>query len=476
MWTPDGAWPAPLKRTPRPAERHVFLTFLTPLTIVRSLARTACWLFYRVDCAGQPPGAGALLLLPNHANALLDPAIIWATADRDVRFLAKSTLFRTPLRPLLAGAGAIPVYRRLDQGVDPSRNAETFAAVNAALAQGDAVCLFPEGVSHSTGRLVPLRTGAARMALTAEAAGTRVMLVPVGLNFDRKTAFRSRATVIYGRPFTAADLVPRNEEQQGAAVRALTDRIAAEMRRLLVEADPGGDAAIVARVDRLYSAARGRPASARERVARQQAIANGIARLRAVDPERFEEILMRMRRYDDRLRRFGLRDRHLDLDVSRQDAVRFAVRELALGAVLVPIAAAGLVLFVVPYHLTGIAARWFTSEKDVAATAKVVGGALVYAAWLAVIVVAAWRVFGGVTAGAAAVLVPTLAVAALFAIERESAVIDAVRAWLLLRRARGRTRHRLRRTRSELADVLDEIYGWLNASGTPAPSAVQTPR
>ena len=126
---------------------------------VRLLARAACRLFYRVDCASRPPEAGAALLLPNHANALLDPAIIWATAGRDVRFLAKSTLFEGPLRVLVAGSGAIAVYRKLDQGVDISKNTETFAAVDAALADGDAICIFPEGVSHSEGRLVPLRTG-----------------------------------------------------------------------------------------------------------------------------------------------------------------------------------------------------------------------------------------------------------------------------------------------------------------------------
>ena len=33
-----------------------------------------------------------------------------------------------------------------------SRNAETFAAVDAALARGEAVCIFPEGISHSIGQ------------------------------------------------------------------------------------------------------------------------------------------------------------------------------------------------------------------------------------------------------------------------------------------------------------------------------------
>ena len=75
---------------------------------VRWLARTACWVFYRTDRVGDVPAHGAVLLLPNHPNALLDPAVIWATAGRDVRFLAKSTLFSGPLGPLIVSAGAIP--------------------------------------------------------------------------------------------------------------------------------------------------------------------------------------------------------------------------------------------------------------------------------------------------------------------------------------------------------------------------------
>jgi len=121
--------------------------------VIRWIARAVCFVFYRVDRIGTIPSDGAVLLLPNHPNALLDPTIIWATANRDVRFLAKSTLFNGALRPVLAGARAIPVYRKLDQGVDTARNTETFAAVSAALAAGDAVCVFPEGLSHSSGRL-----------------------------------------------------------------------------------------------------------------------------------------------------------------------------------------------------------------------------------------------------------------------------------------------------------------------------------
>jgi glycerol-3-phosphate O-acyltransferase / dihydroxyacetone phosphate acyltransferase len=430
--------------------------------VVRWMAQVVCWIFYRVERVGEIPPDGAALLLPNHPNSLLDPAVVWASAGRDVRFLAKSTLFDTPLRPILAGAGAIPVYRKVDQGVDTSRNRETFSAVSAALAAGDAVCIFPEGISHSSGRLEPLRTGAARMALAAEREGTPVALVPIGLNFDRKTAFRSRATIVFGKPFSCRDLLPADESAYQATVKALTDRIATHMRLLLVEADPRADAALVDRVDRLYAAARARPGTAEERLARRRAIATGIERLRRADSQRYDAILMRLRRYDQRLRRFGLRDRHLDWRISRRDAAVFAAREILLGVMLIPLCLIGLVLFFVPYKLTGLLAGRVTRDRDILATAQVFTGAVLYAAWLSLAAVAAWRLAGRGAALATVLLLPAVAVASVFAIERESAVIDAVRAWWLLRRARHDTRERLRRRRSELADLLDEVNSWLD--------------
>ena len=430
---------------------------------VRWIARAVCWVFYRVDQVGAAPADGAVLFLPNHPNSLLDPALVWATADRDVRFLAKSTLFETPLRPVLDAAGAIPVYRKLDQGVDTSKNAETFAAVSAALAAGDAVCIFPEGISHSTGKLEPLRTGAARMALAAEREGTSVALVPVGLNFDRKATFRSRVTVVFGAPFSARDLLPPDEAALASAVRSLTERIADRMRQLLVEAEPDTDGALVDRIDRLYSAVRGRPRDAEDRVLRRQRIASGLDRLRAADRDRYEAVLQRLRRYDSRLRRFGLRDRHLDWQISRQDATIFALRELAYGVVLLPICAAGFAIFFVPYHVTALIARRVTAHRDIYATAQVFAGIVVYGLWLTVIGVVLWHFVGTRAAWISMLALPVLAVIALLAIERESAVIDAVRAWWSLRSARLETREHLRRDRAELAGVLEEARRWLDS-------------
>ena len=92
-------------------------------------------------------------------------------------------------------------------------------------------------------------------------------------------------------------------------------------------------------------------------------IAAGIERLRTEQPDRYDTVLMQLRRYDDRLRRFGLRDRHLDWNVSDREAAAFGVREFVLAIVLLPLCALGFVLYFVPYQLTGLAARLTTKSR-----------------------------------------------------------------------------------------------------------------
>ena len=71
------------------------------------------------------------------------------------------------------------------------------------------------------GRLQPLKTGAARIALDAASRGLPPAIVPVGLYFVRKWAFRSRVIVVYGQPFEV-DSADRAEGPTMDAVRRLT--------------------------------------------------------------------------------------------------------------------------------------------------------------------------------------------------------------------------------------------------------------
>lgn len=175
----------------------------------------------RVHHRERLPQSGAVLIVSNHHSSLVDPVALIATMPRLPRFLAKSVLWEAkflPLRPFIWLAKAIPVYRHVDGGGD---NSSMFSASHDVLADGDVIALFGEGVSHNMPGLLDLKTGAARIALGADAA---VTIVPVGLIYDDRAVFRSRAMIYVGQPIVV-DGSPGGDEDR-ERVRELTSQIA----------------------------------------------------------------------------------------------------------------------------------------------------------------------------------------------------------------------------------------------------------
>jgi 1-acyl-sn-glycerol-3-phosphate acyltransferase len=427
--------------------------------------------FYRVDRVGPPLPDGSVLLVANHPNGILDPAVIQTTAGRQVRFLAKSTLFRRhPLSLFVRHSGAVPIYRHMDAGADTRRNAEMFQAVEAALADGETICLFPEGISHEHGRLEPLRTGAARMALSSASTGHPVAIVPVGLNFEHLAAFRSRVTTVFGAPLEYDDLLSTRGpvDDEAGAVRHLTDRIRENLRRVMVEADPRRDLPLVARVARLYAVARGMSRAPKDRMVRRHLIADGIEKLRQKDPERLDSLMVLLRRYDASLERFGLRDEDVDRRVTARAVARFILREGLLALFLVPLAVAGLVIFWLPYWATGYVSQW-APDLQSRATWRLIGGFLIFGTWIALLAVGVGTQLGAIAALAVAGGLVALAYAGLMAVGREANVLRTISTFFSLRQTPITTRARLKRQRTALATVLEQVGDWLEKrDGTPS--------
>src|SRR5215212_1925592 len=112
-------------------------------------------------------GTGVIFVL-NHPNGLIDAALVFVALPRKISFLAKSTLFRMPVISfLLRTVDALPLYRKVDAGEDLSKNQRTFELCSELLQKGGSIALFPEGVSHNSPKLLPAKTGAARIALGA---------------------------------------------------------------------------------------------------------------------------------------------------------------------------------------------------------------------------------------------------------------------------------------------------------------------
>jgi len=432
--------------------------------LARALARLLLHVFYReveVRGAEHVPREGPVLFVANHGNSLVDPMVLLALLPRMPRFLAKHTLWGNPaVRPLLALAGSVPVYRRQDG--DTARNDETFATCFAVLARGGAVALFPEGLSHDAPALQPLRTGAARIALGAREAGSApVAVVPVGLTFEEKGRFRSRLLVSIGEPLRATPDADDTEEP----ARALTAGIESGLRDVTLNFDSWHTARLVERAAEIYAAGDGRPLPGRaplaERFSLQSAFGAGHEAARAKHPGRVAALEARAQRYDGMLRALRLRDDHVTARYPWRHALAYVGERLSTLLLRLPFAVVGLALHWLPYRAPGLVASRVRHSGDLPATYKILTGLFLFpVVWAVYAGIAAW-LWGGGAAALVALGAPATGWIALRFAERNESFWGELRAYLTLRLFPERAAE----LRGLRAEIREELRALVEAAG-----------
>lgn len=436
-------------------ESAAFAVWLLPA--FSRVAALAVRTFYRFEVGGgRVPPAGPVLLVANHPNSLIDPAAVAAVARRPVRFLAKAPLFADPLVGwLIRGSGSVPVYRRADNPALMDRNADSFEAVHAALAEGAAVGIFPEGISHSDPALAPLKTGAARIALAAaKRIGGAFPIVPVGLSFHDKPIFRSHGLALTGKPVAWEDLAPRGEDDS-EAVRELTARIDEALHTLTINLERREDAALVDLAEAIYAAELPTDPAPGSRIGRVREITEGLAALRRADDDRWAVLAREVRGHARALRVLGMRPHELR-PADPREAVRWSLKQSVLLRLELPLAGLGAAVYYLPYRLTGWIEGRARPEHDIRATYKLLVGALLHLAWTLLLAALAGTMLGWEWALLTVVLLPPLGLLALRVLERWRAA--AGEAWRFLVRTRRRPAiAALRERQRALAERLEAL-------------------
>ncbi len=416
--------------------------------LVAWLSRTMMRLYFgsiELEGLDRFPRGAPTIVVANHHNAILDALLLLGHLPVHARFLAASFLWKDPvMKHFVKLAGVLPVQRKQDQQA-PADNAKMFSAVRDELRRGGAIGLFPEGETHDAPFVLEPKTGAARMALDAMADGgaPALRIVPVGLHYDHKDLFRSRALVSIGEPLDPAPEAALAAAEPARAVRDLTARIGDALRLSGPDFASWTEQRLLGLVSSIFLAPQldvPEGATLADVTSTERAFAAAYRRLRTEQPERIAKVERDVRAYDRVLAQTRLRDRQVASSYPAVRVLGFALRWIVTVIAGLPLALVGVVTSGLPYWICGRLARR-SPERDEISTYKLFAGLALYPLFWAAEAGAVGYFAGARLAAAAALAAPLTAYVALRVMEVWDALREEGRAYLLLRTRASLARH-----------------------------------
>jgi len=199
----------------------IYIYSLLPEFLMRFLSWLVINLVYRIRPTGLEhiPKTGPAVVVCNHVS-FMDPVILGGSIMRPMRFVMYYKIFQMPvLSFIFRNAKAIPIASRAEN--EELMNA-AFEQVDAELAAGNIVCVFPEGGLTTDGEVQAFKPGIEKIL-----ARRPVPVIPVALGrlwgswFSRRKGggirkipgrLFSRVPVIIGAPVAASDATAANLE------------------------------------------------------------------------------------------------------------------------------------------------------------------------------------------------------------------------------------------------------------------------
>ncbi len=153
----------------------LYIFLLVPEYLLRFIAFVLTRCIYRFKVRGDQhiPTEGAAILVCNHVS-FIDAVVLMAASPRPIRFIMDHRIFATPLLGTLFRLGkAIPIA---PQKEDPAAYERAFEQARRVLAEGDLLCIFPEGGITKDGSLGEFKGGVMKILQT-----NPVPVVPLAL-------------------------------------------------------------------------------------------------------------------------------------------------------------------------------------------------------------------------------------------------------------------------------------------------------
>lgn len=348
----------------------------------RFLARTLVEIFFaRIVVHGRdkPLLAQGAIIVANHPNTFIDPVILTAIMPGRLSYWAKSTLWNAAiLGSILDRLGAIPIYRKEDAGGDrESANQKSFGSAVKRLNQKGLVLIFPEGVSKTGLSLKPVKTGTARLGfqyLEQAEPGSRLPLIPVAVDYEEPSIFRSTVTVRIGDPINLESHMDAYREDPRGAVLNVTGKLADSLRDMLPHLNDPELEELVHAIQDLYGARLLQVMESDDENDARHAIAKAVNHYQSMDPDTVYLFYQRIKAYQAERVRLATPDNHEPVSL-----------RTILGILATTFSPAGLGLIInwPPYRATARLVEAFGSKSVWLATTKLAVGAAAFITWYA---------------------------------------------------------------------------------------------
>ncbi len=178
----------------------------------------------------------AAIVISNHPSTLMDPLSVGSRINRRLSFLANAGLFKNAAFGAFLKVYCIPVERPKDVDGRRINNADSFARADEHLANNGAIYIAAEGTSVVERRLRNLKTGTARIALSAESKkdfSIGVTIIPVGLTYTTPLNFRGEVLLNVGEPVHLDQYKSAYEEHPFKTSKKLTADLQDIMKSLV---------------------------------------------------------------------------------------------------------------------------------------------------------------------------------------------------------------------------------------------------
>lgn len=329
------------------------------------------------------PEKGPLLVLANHPSTFLDPIVIATLLDRKVFFLAKGELFKSGFAKwFLPKLNMIPVYRKQDDPSQMSKNQDTFKKCFEHLEKGGAILMFPEGISITERKLRPIKTGAARIVMGAEANNDFKLssnIVTIGLNYVNPHRFNKDLFINIDSPIHIADYKNEYEKDGFRAVEMLTEEIRIKLEKLIIAIEDENTDQLVKNVETLYKYKLGKDSGISKDdqagdFVMTKNIMESVHYFTVHQPERVKVLKSRIDEYFSKLDTLGIKD--IDIARNQKNKSFFGSNLLALITIIVgfPFYLYGLINNYLPFQIPAIIAEKMIKAKEYRGPIAMVGG------------------------------------------------------------------------------------------------------